>query len=81
MLHAAKKAILENIVSAVHDIRNLDREPNHGWEILRGGSDLGHDDGLVGVQSVHVLDLLNRSVAISAVVVDAEEVGRVSGDL
>ena len=40
VLHATKKAILENIVRTIHPIGNLDREPNNRGPVSRGRGNL-----------------------------------------
>ena len=36
VLHASKKAVLENIVRAVHPVGNLGRESDNGRQVSRG---------------------------------------------
>ena len=81
LLHASKKPILENIVGTVHPVDHLHCEAHNRCLVLPGRCNFRHNDRLVRVQIVHVLDFLNRSVAIRPVVVHAEVVGRIAGDL
>ena len=80
MLHASEEAILEYIVCVVHPVGNLDREANNRGLVVRCRSNLRHDDGHVRMQVVHILDFLNRGVAVCPVVVHSEVVGRIAGD-
>ena len=80
MLHAAEKAVLENIVRVVHPVDDLHREAHDRGLVLRRRSNLRHDDGHVQMRVVHVLYLSDRGVAVCAVIVHSEIVGRIAGD-
>ena len=80
MLHASEKAVLEHIVRVVHPVDDLDREANHRGLVMRRRSNLRHNNGQIRMRMVHILDLLDRGVAVGPVVVHSEVVGRVAGD-
>lgn len=76
--HAAKEPILEDPLRLVHKVGQSDREAVHAGGIPGDGRDLGHDDRAT-VAGVHALEVPNASVAVGAVVVEADVVGRVGG--
>ena len=77
--HAAEKPILKHPVRLVHEIDHLGREAVHARLVPRNGRDLGQDDGFA-VFAVHVLEVLDAGVAIGAVVMETEVIGRVGRD-
>ena len=81
MFHASEESILKDIVGAVHPVGDLGRETDHRCLVARRRCDFRHDDGLLRVLVVHVLDISDGGVAVGPVVVHPEVVGRVAGDL
>ena len=81
LLHASKNPILENIVGTVHPVDHLHYKAHNRWLVSPGRRNFRHNNRLVRVQVVHVLDFLNRSVAIRPVVVHSEVVRGIAGDL
>ena len=79
LAHAPKEAILKHPVRLVHEVGQLDREAVHARLIPGHGRNLGHDDG-PAVARVHALEVLDAGVAVGAVVVEPDVVGRVGGD-
>ncbi len=76
--HAAEKPVLEDPLRLVHPVGQLDREAVHARPVARDGRDLRHDDRQAVVR-VHALQVLDARLAVGAVVVQAEVVGRGGG--
>lgn len=77
--HASKEPILKHPLRLVHEIGQLDRKAVDARLIPCDGCDFRYDDR-PAIFRVHVLEVLNAGVAIRAVVVQADIVGRVRGD-
>lgn len=77
--HGAEKPILEDPLRLIHPIGQLDREAVHAGFVPRDGRDLRDDDGSAVVR-VHGFEVLDAGVAVGAVVVEADEIGRGGGD-
>lgn len=77
--HAAEKPILKHPLRLIHEISHLDREAIHARLITGNGRDFGQNDGLA-VFVVHVFQVLDAGVAIGAVVVESEVIGRIGRD-
>lgn len=78
--HGAEEGILKDEVGLVHPVGDVEGELIDFVFIARDAGDLGDDDFEVGVLLVHVLDEGNGVGGFGAVVVEAEEVGRVALD-
>lgn len=79
LAHTAKKAILENPLGLIHEIRKLYREAINTILVARRGGDFGNDDR-PAVSGMHSFQVLDAGFAIGAVVVQANVVRWVGGD-
>ena len=78
LAHAAEEPILKHPLRLVHEVGQLDREAVHAVCVPRDGRDLRQDDRLP-VARVHALEVPDAGVAVGAVVVQPEVVGRGGG--
>ena len=77
--HAAEKPILKHPLRLIHKVGHLDRKAVHARLIPRNGRDLGQNDRLP-VFIVHVFQVLDARVAVGAVVVESDVIGRIGRD-
>ena len=77
--HTPEKPILKHPLLLIHEIRHRNREPIHARLIPRNGRDFRHDEGFL-VVGVHGLEVRDAGGGGGAVVMEADEVGRVGRD-
>lgn len=78
--HTSKKRILENPIRLIHPIAQIRREMHHLIMLSGNRRNLRHHNPRLGMFLMHHLDVVDRRFAVGAVVMDAEEIGRVIRD-
>jgi len=78
--HTTKQGMLKHPIGAIHPIDQLHREAQHLIVVARDGRKLREDHRRVRVPVMHRLQISDGGIAISAVVMEAEKVGRAVSD-